>query len=195
MNDAFHLAQLQKIDTQLDLINARLADIARLLADDVTVRNAEEQTAALAIAMRSAHNTLQITEEDNQAQRLKIELSEASLYGGKVRNPKELQEIQGELAALKRHLAALEDLQLEAMLALEQSEIDLKAAETALAAIRADFTIRSAGLIGEQSKLTRDFERLQAEREPVMAQITPASVEEYARLRRTKLGLAIAGVS
>lgn len=52
------------------------------------------------------HNTrhdLKTAEAEAEAQKIKIEQTEASLYGGSVHNPKELQDLQREVASLKKH--------------------------------------------------------------------------------------------
>ena len=59
------------------------------------------------------------SEAEVEKQRIKIEQTEASLYGGHVHNPKELQDLQKDVASLKRHLETLEERQLEAMLVVE----------------------------------------------------------------------------
>ena len=58
--------------------------------------------------------------------------AEASLYGGHVQNPKELQDLQKDVASLKRHLETLEERELEAMEAAENAEKDFAAAEADL---------------------------------------------------------------
>lgn len=194
MNEAFHLSRLQKVDTQVDQINARLVEIEKLLSNDLSVRQAEEQSADLAKALDAARKSLRQAEETVDAQRTKIELSESALYGGKVRNPKELQDIQGELASLKRHLSNLEDHQLEAMLAFDQAEEESKVSISSLSTVKADFASRSAVTLGEQSRLMREKDRLQAEREPIAAQVSQATYELYEKLRRQKRGIATAGI-
>ncbi len=194
MNEAFHLARLQKTDTQIDQAAARLAEIARLLANDETVRTAQTIETDTRAKMEQARKALKRLEDAVAAQRLKIEYSEAALYGGKVKNPKELQDLQNEIASLKKYLATLEDQQLEAMMALEQAESDHASAADLLARAQADFTSRSSALVGEQSRLQKDVERLQAERTPNANQISPETLQMYDRLRRQKKGLAVAGI-
>ena len=70
-------------------------------------------------------------------QKVKIEQSEASLYSGNVTNPKELQDLQNEAAALKRYLVTLEDRQLEAMLEVETAEQSKQAALDKLEGVKA----------------------------------------------------------
>jgi uncharacterized protein len=89
-----------------------------------------------------------------------MQTSEASLYGGKIRNPKELQDLQVEIAALKRRTATLEDEQLEAMLAVEDAETQLTEANKNLNEVKATFcqptgfTFRGTIPINKNSRTT-----------------------------------------
>ncbi len=113
MNQAFHLYRLQQIDTQIDQAEVSLAEINRLLAGDELVRQATETNEAAARALHQAQQALKQSEFAVKEQQIKIAQSEASLYSGRIRNPKELQDIQKEISSLKKYLATLEDHQLE----------------------------------------------------------------------------------
>jgi len=194
MNEAFHLSRLQKMDTQVDQIDARLAEIQTVLDNDAEVQRAQNAYAAAEQRLREARKALKIAEDAVQSQRVKIDLNQSALYGGRVRNPKELQDLQNESAALARHLSALEDGQLEAMMALEDAEQQFASASAVLQKTQADFATRSAALIGERSRLQKDRERLLAEREPTASQIAPNYIDIYNRLRQQKRGVAVAGI-
>lgn len=194
MNEAFHLSRLQKMDTQVDQIDGRLAEIQTVLDNDAEVQNAQRAHTAADQQLREARKALKVAEEAVQSHRVKIDLNQSALYGGRVRNPKELQDLQNESAALARHLSVLEDNQLEAMMTLEEAEQQSAASSSALDQAQADFAMRSAALIGERSRLQKDRERLLAEREPTASQIAPNYLDIYNRLRQQKRGVAVAGI-
>ena len=79
-----------------------------------------------------AQQALRTIEEKAKAVRVKLETSNAKLYGGRITNPKELQDIQLDVASSKRRLSAFEDEQLTAMIALEEAEAAQAAAEQSL---------------------------------------------------------------
>jgi len=118
MSQAFNLYRLQKIDTQIDQINNRLAEINHILAADENLHKAEELSQNTKNQLFKMQQNLKQKEDEVQAHRIKIETNESSLYGGKVRNPKELQDLQMEIASLKKRLTILEDEQLDIMLPL-----------------------------------------------------------------------------
>lgn len=194
MNQSSQLYQLQKIDTEIDRTSLRLNEIAHQLAQDETIRNASQLVDQAKHHLHKAQQNLRSIEQEVQALRIRINTSEASLYGGKIQNPKELQDIQNEIAALKRRYAALEDSQLEAMLALDEVESGLKSADENLNAAQATHANQQAGLLGEQSQLQKNLDRLQMERSATSGSILPDNLEIYERLRRQKRGLAVVAI-
>jgi uncharacterized protein len=194
MSQAFHLLQLQKIDTPLGQYNLRLSAIeAELLQNSVLQEALQARDASLA-QLEAARKSIRKIEDQVQTLRIKIETSEASLYGGKIRNPKELQDLQMEIASLKRFLSELEDLQLDAMIKVEQSEADAVSAEKGLVAAQAQTTSQTAGLQGERATINTKIERMLIEREAILPQITPDNLATYQRLREQKRGLAVCQV-
>ena len=119
MSQAFHLAQLQKIDTELDQIQSRMAEIDQILSTNELLDQAKKAEQIAKQNIKTAQKSIQQTEEAIQKHRIKMETSEAALYGGKIRNPKELQDLQNEILSLKKIISALEDEQLDYMLTLE----------------------------------------------------------------------------
>jgi uncharacterized protein len=191
MNQSSQLFQVQKIDTALDQANARLNEITRIIEADQSVHNARELVASATQSAQNARRSLTLIEDAVKAVEIKMQFSEASLYGGKISNPKELQDLQNEITALKRRLATLEDEQLEAMLAFEDAETELAEADKNLNEVKATFVSQQATLLGEQSQLEKIIERLQAERNATVQSILPENLELYERLRRQKRGIAV----
>ncbi|MDR3575129.1 MAG: C4-type zinc ribbon domain-containing protein [Anaerolineaceae bacterium] len=194
MNQAFNLFRLQKIDTQLDQINGRLAEIGHILATDETLRQAEEDLKTAKNKLFIMQQSLKQKEEEVLAQRIKIETAESSLYGGKVRNPKELQDLQVDVASLKKRLSILEDEQLDIMVAVELSETEFGQTQKALIQAQADHSNRSASLVGEQSQLIKSKDNLIAERNPLLNSVVPENLAIYQSLREQKKGVAVVSV-
>jgi predicted nucleic acid-binding Zn-ribbon protein len=126
---------------------------------------------------------------------LKIEQTEATLYGGKVRNPKELQDLQNESAALKRYLNTLEERQLEALIVFEENEAKHQAAAERLMKVEEEVRQTNHHLIAEQASLAREIERLETERDAVALPIPREEVVLYENLRAQKRGVAVARIN
>jgi len=195
MSQTLNLFRLQQIDSQLDRTQARMQTIEKSLEDDVELRLSIEQADSARVICQSADQALKQAEADAQSQRIKIEQIEASLYGGKGHSPKELLDLQNDVAALKRHLIMLEDVQLEAMLVAEKSMSAQKAAQTDLLAAKNYSSEQNRGLHEEQATLQKELEKLFAERAAVAGQIPPDALSLYDRLRQERRGIAVAIIS
>ncbi len=195
MSAALGLYRLQQVDSQIDQIQARLKSIQQTLENDMELRSASEQFEAAGARHRDAERALKLSEAEVEKQSIKIQQTEASLYGGRVHNPKELQDLQKDVASLKRHLETLEERELEAMLAAETSEKDLQTARNHLELVHSDRNEQNRDLTGERETLQRSLERLNAERLAVVTDIANQSLNAYEQLRRQKRGLAITTIA
>ncbi|HUF38284.1 MAG TPA: C4-type zinc ribbon domain-containing protein [Anaerolineales bacterium] len=192
MSRAFNLYRLQQVDTQLDRLRARLVEIGGLLGEDAAVQTAREALTRAETDLNAAGSSLHSAERMTRDQRIKIEQTENTLYSGKVANPKELQDLQMELAAHKRYLDTLEERQLEAMLAVEEAESGLNAVSKTLEQAAADSIAGDAALTGEQSRIKSDVARLESERGVANNAVTAEDRELYHRLRIKRGGVAVA---
>ena len=192
MNQTAHLFRVQKLDLELDHNHKRIQEIDKILESDKTIQMARSRLQAAKFDVQKAHQKLREIEETARSVQTKMEISENKLYGGKIKNPKELQDIQNEIAALKRHLSSVEDEQLDAMVDLENCNKALKKAETDLAKFQADFAQRSAGLLGEKGQLEKVNQRLSTERSATMGFLPDDSLQLYQTLRSQKNGRAMA---
>jgi predicted nucleic acid-binding Zn-ribbon protein len=192
---SFKLYRLQQIDSQLDQARARVKQIDVILGDNEAMRQAQQRSAAAAAQLEQERKALRKAEENVQAQRLKIEQTESTLYGGKVRNPKELQDMQNETISLKRYLSVLEDRQLDMMINVEEAEANAAAAAADLNQVQADVIQQNSGLTAEKSKLIKETEQLESERAASAATIPPEDLVLYEQLRRQRRGVAVAKVT
>ena len=195
MSAALGLYRLQQVDSQIDQIQARLKSIQQTLENDETLRAANEQFSAAAGKRQDAERILKLSEADGEKQRIKIEQTDASLYGGKVHNPKELQDLQKDAASLKRYLETLEERQLEAMIAAETAEMELQTAKTDLERVQSNLKVQNKDLTSESETLRKNLERLNSERQAVVTDIAGQTLTVYDQLRKQKRGLAITTVA
>jgi len=189
------LYRLQQIDTQLDSARAVLQSIETKLSDDSLIRSAQEAVAEHEQRHRSELKRLRDAETKSYDTRVKIELAEAALYGGKIQNPKELQDLQNEISSLKRLITTLEDRELEAMMAVEDSEANLSNANDALKEVQGKQSEQNAAFLGEKTKLIAQIERLESERKATLPPISAADLALYEQLRKARNGVAVVKIS
>lgn len=194
MSESFKLFRLQQIDSELDKSYARIKEIDQLLADDEIIRRSQLKLDRAKKEHFDAEKNLRLEEQKVKDQRIKIERSQAALYGGKVSNPKELQDLQQESESLKKFLSILEDQQLEAMLALDDAESGYVECKQAHSATETQVADQKAELTEEKTDLLQDIERQKNERNAASANIVPAELSIYEALRKQKKGIAVARV-
>lgn len=195
MSEPFKLYRLQQIDSQLDQAIKRQSEIESALNDREELQRSEENFATSKQKMEMTQKDIKRAEDDVQAQQIKIEQNQSRLYGGKVTNPKELQDLQQEERAFKKNLEKLEDVQLDFMATFELAEADHRLALTSLEILRAKDAVRISELTEEQSHLYGEHERLQGEREAAITAIPSDDMKIYEKLRESRAGVAVARVS
>jgi predicted nucleic acid-binding Zn-ribbon protein len=195
MSRPFFLHSLQKIDSKLDENRSRLQAIEATLANNSELKQAENKAKKTENNLNQALKILRSAETKVKDQRLKIEQNEATLYSGKIRNPKELQDLQNEVAALKRYLEILEDRQLEAMLNVDDVEEQHNIAMGELAKAREETEVLHRDLLSEKSSITKAVQALEKDRLACLPDIIPADLKIYDRLRKTRAGVAVAKVN
>ncbi len=195
MSQTLSLYRLQQIDNQIDHAKNRLQAIKKVLEDNAELHQSMEETRLSEEAYKTAEKTLKQAETDAQNLHIKIEQIEASLYSGSSHSPKELQDLQNDLAALKRHRITLEDGQLDAMIASEKAESALRLAQENMQGVQDRLAGQNRNLSQEQESLQKEVERLTTERNAAAGGISEDIVTIYDQLRQQKRGVAIATIS
>ncbi len=107
MSQTLSLYRLQQVDNKLDRIQVRLKDIHQLMTDNAELNQARDLSESADGHFFSTTQMLKVAEQDVQEQRVKIEQTEFSLYSGKNHSPKELIDLQNDVAAQKRQLVEI----------------------------------------------------------------------------------------
>ena len=195
MSAALGIYRLQLVDSRMDEIRMRLEEIRRTLENDEEVRQARERVAENEAEHKSSLQKLKQAEIEAEKQKLKIEQTEASLYSGNVKNPKELQDLQNESASLKRYLGTLEERLLEAMLEEEAAEETRNAALRDLEKVQARLANQNIKLSTEQDDSEKELQRLESERQATLTPLNTSLLNAYEDLRQQRRGLAVVEVS
>ncbi len=195
MSAALGLFRLQQVDGRIGQLEARLRKIHETLENDETFQSALKRLKAAELDQRHWEQERRAAEEEGREQQVKIQQAEASLYGGKVQNPKELQDLQADVASLKKHLAAIEEKELEAMVQLEAAETVLAGAKEEVNKVQAKAGEENRQLLIDQEKLERELQDLQTERLAAVGPLEAVTVRKYEALREGHRGVAVVEIS
>lgn len=180
------LLRLQDIELHLLRDQKRLAEIAALIADDRELSAAQAAVAQAQEALVPLRTRARNLELEIQSNGQKAQDTEKLLYSGKVKNTKEMQDMQAEIAALKRRNGELEDHLLEVMMSVEDHEAALADAEAALRQTEEARGSTHETLRDEQATLEREVARLKTQRETALQEITPENLAKYNALKPKK---------
>src|SRR5690606_8917333 len=131
------LYRLQTIDLKIAKMRGRLKEIDALLGGDETVAQATKQRDTAEQALKPFQTRAHDLELEIKSVIAKAQVTDAGQYSCRITSPRELQELQEEIAALKRRQVQLEDDLLETMVEIETQQGALGDAESALQDARA----------------------------------------------------------
>jgi len=191
MSRAADLYRLQQLDDQEQQSRRRLAEIAEALGESPALRRAREK--AQTALKQVQRQTVRQRDLELEVQGIKSEIAgaESRLYGGGIRNPKELGELQAKVASLRRLLDKKEEELLEVMIAREEAEAAHEQAQAHLEMVQETWREEQAQLQQEQARLEERLEAIQQRREKSVSVISAADLDIYQALRRTKDELAV----
>ena len=194
MSNSSILYRLQQIDSQLDQASSRIQEIEILLNDSTLIDEAKAKASQAEKVLNDHKKNLRIVENQVSDQKFKMEQNESTLYGGRIRNPKELQDLQNEAASLKRYLGVLEDRQLEIMLEVEDQELEFTQANNLVLEITGRFEEEHAHLRAEKTRLNQELEKLLMERKAAADSADVDDLKIYDHLRLSRNGVAVTRV-
>ncbi|MCB1027566.1 MAG: hypothetical protein KDB24_07375 [Microthrixaceae bacterium] len=192
------LLALQALDTEADQLRHRLAtlperaevDAAKLVeaqAADSLAKIDEQRHALGREVKRFQDETASITSH--------MEEVEATLYGGTVRSPKELTDLQSELNSLKRHRRDVEDQELDVMEQLEPLDAEAAKVQATADAGAEQRAAAAARLAAASEVLEGELAGLSERRAEVAATLDASLLATYEQLRQQFGGVAIAQLS
>ena len=194
MSASLGLYRLQQVDRQIDRAKARLEAIQKILENDKELKSAQTRFEETSNENLRALQGMKSIEAEVEGLKIKIEQAESSLYGGNVKNPKELQDLQKDVASLKKHLGTLEERQLEAMLLSETAGMEAEKARADLEIVQSRLGNEHKKLLDEKSELIKQMESFSQERQASVSPINASLLAAYEDLRKQKRGVAVSEV-
>jgi uncharacterized protein len=186
------LLPLQQLDTTQDGIDQRLNEIRAELLDRGAVQELEAQLAEAAAGISAIEAEQLDLDLETELLRTKLKEEEAKLYGGKSGlNPKELTSLTWEVEQTKSLVASRDDRLMEILSRLEDARSQHAALAAALHQLNEERAAREIELKNEARGLLRQLAQLKKEIETHRAEIDPAHLQQYDRLRVSKGGLAV----
>ena len=188
------LFDLQETDLALDRDRARLTEIEEAMQESeelIEARRARAEKQEVLGGFRARQKDIEWEVDEVRA---KASEMEAKLYGGTVRNPKELSDLDTDVRSLKGQASKREDALLALMEEAEAAEAEFRAADALCSEIEAASQANREELLREKSAIKPEVERLEAQRAQQVARIDRAALSLYQVLRERRGGQAVAHV-
>lgn len=186
MTSAETLFRLQEVELRLAQTLKRLREITEQLANDQMIREAEQQIAAAQQSLRPLQTRVRDLELEIQSNAIKSQQTNDTLYSGRVRNPKEMQDMQHEIQALQKRNQDLENTLLDVMLNVEEAEQTLSKHKAHLQEVQSQREHDNADLIHERDRLEGEKQELQQKRDQVLKTVDAESLAIYNNLKPRK---------
>lgn len=192
MSQAEALYRLQEIELNLLRSQNRLKEVQAAIENDTALQTARQRVGADENTLSPLRAKMRNLELEIQSNTQKTQSTEERLYSGAVKNPKELQDMQQEIAALRSWHGELENRLLEAMVAVEEAEEALNASRDNLAVVQQRWETEHQDLILEKANLEQQIAALNTQRAKALARVTPENLKTYNALKPRKANQPIA---
>ena len=187
------LIQLQGVDTRLDELKLQKGDLPTLIEqaeEDLTAK--QELLKELNEKRDKMESDRKMFEMEVEASRIQLKKYEEQLY--QVKTNKEYDAISLEIDTKKLEIEGLDNKIIELMENQEAIEKEIEAVKKEIKDIEKQLG-EYRNELEEISQLTKaEEERLQQEREAIVAEIEPRLYAQYERIRKAKGGVAVAPV-
>lgn len=164
----------RRIQAQIEILNKELAErdgLAKTLSGELTDLELKQR---------------QIDE--------KIKKFDKDLYGGKVVNPREVENIQREIEALKRQRGEMDVRLLELWDLVPPAKQESAGTQKAIDERRAELSVHQHKAVQEKQKLEAEFKKNMAERPSAIEEVPRAMLDRYESIRQKNGGIGMARI-
>jgi len=190
MSLASRLYQLQVTELQLREQRRRLQETLARLDHNDELSAAEVLLADAETRLKAAEKSQRQLEWDVDDHNAKIRALNDRLYGGSVRNPKELLSLEQDIAGIRKHLGGKEDQLLEAMSQSESIQAEAEVLRRRVVELKAGWDSERIGLETLKRELEATVARLTEVRLSTRQELGPDVAQRYDQLVKAK-GLAV----
>jgi uncharacterized protein len=189
------LLVLQEHDTTAEQVRHRrltLPQREQLAAHRQELASVEQQTVTVQGQRDEVARTQKRLEDEVASVEAKVVDVNTKLYGGSITSPRELQALQDDEAALKRHQTNVEDKVIEQMELAVPLDDDLERLQTRRADLERLVADTEVALTVAEAECDVELEAVLAERDGIAADLEPAQIEKYEQLRHDLGGIGVA---
>ncbi len=193
MSGAKQLYQLQEVELEIESNEQALAQIASQLGESQAVVRARAQLKLKQQHLEELGRQQHSAEWETDDLVNKLTSAEEKLYSGRIKDPKELTNLQHEVDGLKVRRSQLEDKALEIMGQVELSTASVATLSNELKTLEAEWHSQQQQLSTNMEQLKTTLSNLKHKRQLLSVKVDPQAIEFYQELKKQK-GRAVAKV-
>ena len=194
MSQARALYNVQEIELAIIERRNRIKEINEQIDDDERVQQAQSQLDSAQTQLDEILKRVKDIELQIETVANKRQTTEARLYSGNIKNPKELQDMEKEIESLTRRRAQLDDNLLEVMLERDEADELLQLATAEFDEISEAWKTEHAELLAEKQQLVSESENLMNDRKTALEAVQQDAMREYNSLRSAKANRPVATI-
>ncbi len=194
MSNIFQLFRLQQIDSQIDEMKEVISKNERVINDNSEIINLENNVLYLQNKLEQASQELHKVERQVESCKLKLSYNQNTLYGGKIKNPKELQDLQLEANSLENQINSLENDLLTWMIQVDEMNAEYNDLLRQLENLKKEKSENDEDLKKKNKGFEHKISILKNEREHIITNIDPSLLDSYEKLRSKKNGVAVSRI-
>jgi predicted nucleic acid-binding Zn-ribbon protein len=193
MTVAKQLYRLQEVDLEIESGGRALKEVKSQLGESQAVIKTRKELELEQKKLEDLSHQQHSAEWEIDDIATKLAAAEEQLFSGKVKNPKELTNLQHEVEAFKTRRDKLEEKALEIIDRVEQSEARVAKIKSELDKLTAEWQRQQKQLNDEMKRLEATLAELKEKRQRLAGEIDSDAFEFYQSLRKGK-GIAVARV-
>jgi len=194
VNPGKQLHDLQEIDLDLESKVERLSQVERQLSHNEALARAEEELENKRQQLAELEKKQKAAEYATDDVVAKAKPFREKLYGGSVKNPKELASLEHQVEQLKSQIKRQEDTTLEIMAQVEAMQEEIAVQAGNVERLEEEWQKKREELLAEQAGLTSAIDTARNKREETVATIERPHLELYESVRVRKRGYAVARI-
>ena len=194
MSKGRQLYELQEVDLEIEAKKEALSNVQSRLGQSQALDEARANLATQKNCVDELNASQRAGEWEVEDLRTKVAGTEQKLYGGTVKNPKELSSLQEQVEHLKRRRREEEDRLLDIMTDVEEAQTSLAMINQEVESLEKSWKEEQAELSREQDRLSTNLANLEQRRKDLGSRVDETSLRLYEELRTKKKGRAVAKV-
>lgn len=180
------LYQLQEVELEIESNEQALAQIARQLGESQAVVRARTKLKLEQQHLEELRRQQHAAEWEIEALVSKLTTAEGKLYSGRIKNPKELTNLQHEVDGLRVRRDQLEDKALAIMNRVELATTSVDTLSNELKTLEAEWHSQQQQLSTNMEQLKTILSDLKHKRQLLSVKIDPQAIELYQGLKKQR---------